>query len=366
MTVKMLKLTTLSPLHIGDGGELRYMFDFVTREGSTYRLNEDAILRAKESQLRPQRDGSYPLPGALLGSDDWQNPALFRYIIPGIPRSQRADARLKTCLKDVYDCAYLPGSSIKGAMRTALAWTGWNEINLQVSRASIGNSRSWAGQPLERKIFGPNPNHDLLRALRVSDCRASNQPGRHMLVVNAQVITQRSESSPVELEVIGSDVTFTGTLEIDELLFSPAFEQELHFRGRKHWLDELMSRLQAHSLARIEKLALWYNPVPGCESIARFYHRLAGVQLGKNQALIQLGWGTGWDGKTFWTHLQRDNALFSRLVSEFRMQKTGRNPAPRAVDSFPNSRRVAMKVRDGVAKPAAPFGWVLLELENSA
>jgi CRISPR-associated protein Csm5 len=364
MTVYHLKFTTLSPVHIGDGGELRYMFDFVLKGGRTYRLNEDAVLRAKEDRLKPQRDGSYPLPGALLDPSDWENPALFRYIIPGMPRSHKEDARLKTCLKDVFDCAYLPGSSIKGALRTALAWTGWDEVGPRLDRAAIGNNRSWAGQPLEHKLFGPDPNHDLLRALRVGDCLGAYRPGEKMLVVNAQVLTERNQGSPVELEAISSEAVFNGSLEIDELLFTPEFENILHFKDRKHWLDELVPRVQNHSQARIQELKTWFGAVQGCEGIANFYHQLSGVSLGKGQALMQIGWGTGWDGKTFWTHIQKDKMLFSRLVSEFRMQKKGRGEMDRPVDRFPASRRAAMKVKENIARPAAPFGWVLVELEK--
>jgi CRISPR-associated protein Csm5 len=346
MTLFNLKITTLSPIHIGDGGELRHMFDFVIKAGKTYRLNENAILHAKEERLKPQRDGTYPLPGALLDAPDWENPSLFRYIIPGVPRAQKEDARLK------------------GALRTALAWTGWSEVAPRVDRAAIGNNRSWAGQPLERKLFGADPNHDLLRALRVSDCIGEYKPGEKIFVVNAQVLTERNQGSPVELEAIASEAVFNGSLEIDDLLFSPEFEKTLHFKDRKHWLDQVLVRAQKHSQARIQELAAWFGAVQGCEGITNFYHRLAGVSLGNNQALMQVGWGTGWDGKTFWTHLKGDHMLFSRLVNEFRMQKKGRDAIDRPVDRFPASRRVAMKVKEGVSKPAAPFGWMLVELDN--
>lgn len=364
MTVRALIISTLSPLHIGDGGELRYMFDFVIKDGKTYRLNEDAILQHKEDRLQPGRDGSYPLPGELLDPADWNNMALFRYVIPGEPRSRQEDARLKTCLKDAYDCAYIPGSSIKGALRTALAWTGWKEVNPQLDRAAIGNSRTWAGQRLERKLFGPDPNHDLLRALRVSDCRGPAKAGEKVILVNAQVLTPHNQGSPVELETVVSDAVFQGSLEIDDMLFKPEYEAVLHFKNRKHWLDELIARIQAHSKARIQKLQTWFSEVSGCEGIANFYHRLDAANLTPTQALMQIGWGSGWDGKTFWTHLQQDQALFSSLVREFRMQKPGRGGTTGTTRQFPSSRRVAMKVKDGVAKPAAPFGWVLLELDK--
>ena len=81
-------------------------------------------------------------------------------------------------------------------------------------------------------------------------------------------------------------------------------------------------------------------------------------------AFVQLGWGAGWDGKTFWTHLQSDPRLFEELVRDFRMHKAAPGSPPRKEgDPFPRSKRAAMGVKGGVARPVAPFGWVLVELK---
>jgi CRISPR-associated protein Csm5 len=196
MATYQVKLSTLSPLHIGEGRELRLGFDFMIYEGQTWRLNEDAILAAYGEQLLAVSGGRYPLPGELLKPADYQQAELFRYVLRGKPRSQKGDARLQSCIKDVYDRPYLPGSSIKGALRTALAWTGWSEMKLQVDRTSFGRSPFWAGQPVEQKIFGPDPNRDLLRALQVSDCISQSAAEQTLLIVNAQVLTPKT---PVHL-----------------------------------------------------------------------------------------------------------------------------------------------------------------------
>lgn len=365
MTVYNVKLQTLSPLHIGDGDELRQNFDFVMRENHTYRLNEDAILLAKENRLRPDARGVYPTPGSLLTDADFENEDLFRYVLRGAARSGKTDARMKSFIKDVYDRPYIPGSSLKGALRTALAWTGWDEVKLKVERGAIGNSRSWAGQKLERKIFGPDPNHDLLRALHVSDLFGPNEAGGKLMVVNAQVLTKRTAQSPVELETLPGDVAFDGTLTVDETLFKPFAEKELGFSNRKHWLSELAVRAQKHSRARIQRLATWFeNADPSYSGIAKFYRQLSETQPSSNQAFMQIGWGSGWDGKTFWTHLQKDARLFEKLIEDFRMNKAGRTSPREPGDEFPRSKRAAMLVKQGTARAAAPFGWALLTFDE--
>ena len=366
MTVYDVTLQILSPLHIGDGGELRQDFDFVVKNGRTYRLDEDAILRAKEDQLKPDRSGQYPLPGRLLAEADYRNQALFRYVLPGAPRSAKSDARLKSFIKDVSDRPYIPGSSLKGALRTALAWVGWTEVRPKLDRAAIGRRRSWAAQPLERKLFGPDPNHDLLRALHVSDLFGPDAAGGGLQVINAQVLTTKNAGSPVELEAMIGDVAFHGTLTVDETLFSSSAERELRFSNRKHWLDELMARAQQHSQARIAELATWYDKAEGCEAIARFYHQLNEARVAANGAVLQIGWGAGWDGKTFWTHLQSDARLFEQLVSDFRLHKAAPGSPPRkAGDPFPRSKRAVMAVKQGVARAVAPMGWGFVGLKKT-
>jgi CRISPR-associated protein Csm5 len=363
MTVYEVILRTLTPLHIGDGSELRRDFDFTVKNARTYRLNEDAILDAKDETQWLNARGAYKLPAELLGEADFQNTAFFRYIIPGVPRSNKPDARVKSHLKDMRDRPYIPGSSLKGALRTALAWVGWNEVKPELNRQAIGRSRSWAAQPLEKKLFGRDPNHDLLRALHVSDLQMTNasEPGKSLLLVNVQVLTKRSAGSPIELEALKSDIELRGTLTIDETLFGAAAERELHFANRRHWLDELMARVQRHSQARLIRLAEWFEKADGCEGIANFYRQLANAKAGAQAAVLQIGWGAGWDGKTLWTHLQQDPRLFEQLVSDFRMHKAAKGSPPRkAGDPFPRSKRVVI---DKTNKPAAPLGWVLVDLK---
>ncbi len=364
MTVFTINMQTLSPLHIGDGGELRQDFDFVIHKERTYRLDEDAVLRAKEDALRPGRDGRYPPPGRLLDKDDFQNPELFRYVLRGALRSGKTYASLKSCIKDIHDQPYIPGSSLKGAIRTALAWMGWDERINGISKRDFDSRKrpKHAGDELERKLFGKDPNHDLLRALLVSDLFGPQKPGEGIIVANAQVLTKKSAASPVELEAVKGDVAFTGSLTIDDTIFSPEAEKQLHLGNRRHWLEELVPRIKSHSKARISELVNWFEHADGCEQIAGFYRQLEGAMLGDNQALIQLGWGSGWDGKTFWTHLQQDAHLFEWLVRDFRMQRAGRGSPRQPGDPFPRSKRAAMRIGDRVAKPAAPFGWILMEV----
>ena len=364
MTTYRLKLQVLTPLHIGSGEHLRKDFDFVVHQKRTWRLDVDRVLQAHWDQWQRQgRSGNYPAPGKLLTPADFQNRALFRYVLPGVPVSGKTYAELQTFIKDPWDRPYIPGSSLKGAIRTALAWAGWPEAFLRLERNAIGRRAKFAGQKLEKRLFGRDPNHDLLRALQVSDLFGPQKPGEGLVVVQARVMSRQGFAAPISLEC-AVQATFEGTMKIDAYLLGPA-AGALGFTDRAHWLShDFLPRLRRYAAARLEHLAQQMErfAAPGAAQLADYFRRLLHMQREKlpaNSTFLALGWGTGWDGKTFWTHLQEDPFLFDKLVRDFRLQRRPRGaPRRNPGDPFPATRRVVVK-HD---RAAAPFGWVLLEV----
>ncbi len=229
-----VKVTTLTPLHIGSGRDLLLDYDYAVYDRRTWRINEDALLDAQDLD-DPALAGQLAQtpPRQLLRDEDffWPDNSLFRYVIKGRPRSQQTGAQLREQLKDVYDRPYLPGSSFKGALRTALAWHGFSALKMQPDqRQLVSRSPKWAAQRIEQEIFGKNPNHDLLRALHVGDSAALS--AAQLMLVNAQVLTLGDSSAPIELEALRSETVFRLRVKLDEALFSDwAHKRGLHLRG---------------------------------------------------------------------------------------------------------------------------------------
>ncbi len=387
MSIYRLQVEILTPLHIGTGEELRHRFEYVVHQNKTWRLDVDRILesRYEEWQKLTQRAGKMVTPAQLLREMDFQqHPEFFRYVLAGTPRSEKTYAALRECIKDPWDRPYLPGSSLKGAIRTALAWAGWEEVGISLKEGMFQEwhhgekrwrPRKHVGDRLERLLFEPrasaknphrrSPHLDLLRALQISDLHGPQKAGERLAVLNAQVVTRDGLQAPIPLEaVVGA--TFEGTLKVDDYLFS-RHAQKLGFRDRQHWLTaEFLPRLRRYSQARMEALAdrfAFYarHNIPGAADLVTFYQRLLTMRLPDNAVFLTVGWGTGWDGKTFWTHLQRDQELFENLVRQYRLQRRPKGaPLRKPGDVFPSSRRVVVRA----GKIAAPFGWVVIMLEE--
>ena len=130
-----------------------------------------------------------------------------------------------------------------------------------------------------------------------------------MILANAQVLTKKNMGSPIELEAITNNIEFNRTLKVDETLFSPEAESILHFSQDKKWLDTLAALINRHSLERIKALQKWFAEIDNSSKVVEAYkfilENIQSIQDNPSFAMLQLGWGTGWDDKTYWTHLQK-------------------------------------------------------------
>ena len=365
-TIYDLTVSVLTPLHIGTGRELLNEYDYAIHNGRTWRLNESALLDAQDVEDAAMADKLARTPPAQLlrGQDFRPDSGLFRYVLRGTPRSNAEGAQLREQIKDVYDRPYLPGSSLKGALRTALAGQIWQERDMRPEISKIGRRRQWAAQTYEKEIFGRDPNNDLLRALQVSDS-APVDPER-LLILNARVMNRRgSLDAPIEMEAIAPDTQFSLTLKVDDALFSEwAIANRLRLNGQE-LLSDLPRAVQNHSQALARQEAEWFKDISPARQIAGFYQQLTGAQPGARRFLISLGWGTGWTSKTFGTHLQSDTDFMERILRDLGLAR-GRRQRD---DPFPKSRRVVVQIsrdRQGrpVETPAAPLGWCLVEMKE--
>ena len=365
-TIYDLTVSVLTPLHIGTGKELLNQYDYAIKNGRTWRLNETALLDAQDVE---DADMAAKLartpPAELLETRDYPpDSGLFRYVLRGTPRSMAEGAQLREQIKDVFDRPYLPGSSLKGALRTALAWNVWQQEQMRPEINKIGRRRQWAARTYEQEIFGRDPNRDFMRALQVSD--SAPVDADQLLLLNARVMNRRgSLDAPIEMEAIAPDTQFRLTLKVDDALFSEwAVGNGLRLNGEE-LLADVPRAVQNHSLTLARREFTWFEKISSARQIAGFYQQLVGSRPGARRFLVSLGWGTGWQSKTFGSHLQDHPDLMERLVHDFRLARGRRQQG----DPFPKSRRVVVQIsrdRQGrpEEKPVAPWGWCLVEMKE--
>lgn len=362
-------VSLVTPLHIGSGRELLNEYDYAIWGGRTWRINENILLETKDvdDPKLVERISSLP-PGQLLADGDFdpQNPhGLFRYVIDGAPRAQGEGAQLREQLKDAADRPYLPGSSLKGAIRSALLWHAWQARALEPETASLDRRREWAAQGYERALMGDTPNTSLMRALHVGDSQPAQKD--RLAIINARVMSRSGGlGSPIELEAVKGDTVFEGVaIKLDWQLFSNwARRAGLQSDGRD-WLENLAEIVNRRAQERAQREMEWCRAIPAARLLADFYAQILRARLGPGRFLIELGWGTGWESKTFGSRLLADQAFMERVIEQYRLAKGEREYG----DSFPKSRRVVMRfARDAQGNvsevPARSLGWALVDLKE--
>jgi CRISPR-associated protein Csm5 len=373
-----MTLTTMTPLHIGTGTELLNEYDFKVVEDKTYRLNVDAVLDYVLSGNAEQIDRHLlnTPPGQLVQPQDLpDHPELTNYMLDGTPQPKTEGAgRVREQIKDAYGRLYLPGSSLKGALRTAIARGIGRRlkaplpINDRPDRRGRANAKR-AGDRLEASIFRPGRNqatHDLLRALQVAD----SQPVQaDPLLINVRVVKGDKQASPIDVEAVPPGVTFETRIHLDDYLTTTVAAQLGWEPEQTRWLHNLPVAGRNLALHRF-RAERDYFAQAGLSQLAGLYaawlQELAELK-GGDTFFLQIGWGGGWGSKTVGRALLAgDEAGFARLRSTFnlgRPPKGGHNWQPQAGDVFPASRRLAVTPN---GQPIAPLGWLRASIREAA
>jgi CRISPR-associated protein Csm5 len=374
-----VRLYTLTPLHIGTGNTLMKDIDFVSEGQQTRRLDVDRILSELWDENLSRR-ATPPRPAELLQSiprAEWE--PYTAYMARGAIVAGSTGAQLREQIKTVDFQPYIPGSSIKGAIRTALGWAGWPEAvreRLDPQR-DFRTTAKFAGQPLEDKLFRPaagrgdGPNKDLLRALQTGDMRVTKFENGYQ-ICNVRVASRTKYDSPIECEAIGKDARFRGQWTLHDHLFDPS-AQALGLKDRRGWVDlnNLVARINAHSLAQLEWLKrdfLAKKELDGSRKQAEFCEGLRQQieTLSGNRCVLRVGWGGGWDNKTFSSRLSTAPSgsaeMFERnVIQGYKLYrgKGRRQPG----DPFPTTRRVVVREKGRDYQIDSMFGWVLLDFK---
>ena len=358
------QLKTITPVHIGTGETLSQIDGFYDN-GRWHRIDLDAVLAAiPESDLNR-------LTIAMGGRNfRWKghlptNQPFARYALPCPEDPQETEIR--EAMKHPSGRPMIPGSSIKGAIRTALLWDLIGDNNREAQNELRHKSnRSSAGQPIERRVFGKDPNHDLMRTVQVSDTTPIPIKALEMGVAwtvtlnrNDRLVQKREGNREYKtfVEQIRAERTFDFSIKIDKSLFGQREKRELKYSDRQERVvcEELaeVCNFVAKGLADEEVKFYDYYNLP---ELTDFYESVSNQieNLPDGAFVLPIGWGTGYRAKTVTELLTADdNDLMMRLRRHYRLGRS-RSGGDYYDDEFPKTRRVLYDRQI----PKSPLGWV--------
>jgi len=372
-----LEITVLTPLHVGNSVTLLQGFDFAVQGGRTYRLNEEAILNEywPEDPVQQKRLLGQPL-SALLSPQDYQrHPEYFHYVLSGEPEL----GEVREHIKDASGRPYLPGSSLKGALRTALLRvltagrtfrrSDFARVDNPHDPKEVALKAKEAAQPLEKSLLGSTANRSVLRALHLGDSAAA--PLEALALWHVRMANRRQVAMPtppgskpliVAVEAIRPGTVLTATLRLDTWLLDQRSPRGLD------WSESLVQRVrgiatmaQRAAVSRLQHERS-YHARRGDTEATRFYEerlREARGDWPENEFLLQVGFAGGWRSKVVLDQIADDDPLLEQLVRDFHLDRgSGRGQGYRLGQPFPKNRHLAY----GGGQPALPMVWLRVRM----
>ena len=375
------QLETLTPVHIGTGETLNFM-DGCYADGRWYHIDLDKVLK------HPSTDINALTSEMAQRNFRWQRYLQQRNMNPtdfsaySLPCQQSPEAGdIREAIKTPDNRPYIPGSTLKGALRTVLLSEFIikddnlfeNSLaylqNLINQKARDNPRRETPAKKIEQDAFGRDPNHDLLRALQVSDTEtlASDTLEIGMawtVTLNenerlVQKIDNRQEYKNF-VQQIQPKQKLTFTLKIDELLFREQEHRRLRFSDlQKNILQDFANacRSDTDTLMKDERSFFDYYHFT---EIANLYDELIELneRLSKDAFMLQIGWGTGYHANTVTAIFTDDDEspddLLTDLRNRFRLGESRSQRGDYDEREFPKTRRILYQGQN----PIAPLGWI--------
>lgn len=373
---------TLSPIHIGSGVKLGKA-DFIQQNGLVHIIDETKMMTWIIGQTNAEQL-------ALILADDLRRPEsgiekflkerfqgnlsdVIAYSLPyqGSPKD------ISAFIKQADNQAYIPGSSIKGVLRSGLLrgkMLGDEGLRQKAVRA-IDQGAARSGKPktnsdqIQANLFvqqGIEPsrwsNYDLNRVLLIRDSEAI--PAEDLEIVAVKTLSVQYDQSlkpkpyPIFVEVLpaGQRTNLAATLQTN------LFQDAARSLGLQK-LEDLMVFLPDYCRRVSQDLLsqeLNFYERHGRSDLAEWFQKRLN-QLAKSEGdvfILPMGWGSGYDAKTITDLLGEET--FEQVVDTYRntsgLGKPGRNKDAEwlGLDDSPKSRKIIERPSGKVE----PMGWV--------
>lgn len=347
-------ISTITPVHIGSGNLLQNNTDFVVE-----RDDEDSYIHIIDDKKIFDLIGKENLNAWLLSIENKQDTFKFvrryspdvsyndisKHPITCFANNVNQNATLKETMRNGAGKPYIPGSSIKGAIRTAVLSSLADSMEIDKLESEVFRGYNLSAKPIESFLFGNDPNSDIFRFLRVGDAHFHEDIAVATRMINLN-ITQRDDlhdgTKAQLVEAIGtseeSTINMYLSLEYYEQV-KRVYRQLGTMPPEMQSLSDLFMMINAHTEKLVnQEIDFWRDiDKTGAEIyIEEMQNILDEINACKKGAscILRIGYGSGWRFITgAWT--ERLNDFDRDIVNRARPQ----NYRYEGYD-FPKSRKI--------------------------
>lgn len=359
-------LHVITPVHVGNGVRLGRM-DYIKRGDRLIVVDIQKLAALPEIDPEELSDRLY------LSEFNMEEFLREMKIDPARVMAYSVDCRchpqgdVLSCIKDGTGMAYIPGSSIKGALRTAILWEriknspekreeAISKIAAAVNRARSRGSKADAAKELEELFLGKDPNHDHLRALRVSD--TGLVPTNSLGIFNVDLLSLTGGNAlrnkmDLFVEAIKPGTRSWVSIDPDEFLRRNASKLDMNTDdlGEKELEKIVRAYCSDYVKSEIKFFSDYSSPADdsGKDNVRDFYNKLLELPEKRGGMVLRIGWGGGWHGMTV---ARLFPELLDTMRREFRLGRTN-------IKEFPKTRRLAV-----LEASRQPMGWIWLKRDE--
>jgi CRISPR-associated protein Csm5 len=377
------KVTALTPLLVGDGRELSPI-DYMVWKDQVNVLDQPRIFKLLSSgprldgylaQLRKATKLDFASWGGFAQNFSQRRIPFESPESTAIWNAAQSESLFIPTFAASYRGAYLPGSAIKGALRTGLAFTRWSAETMDRIAGSIEGDRlprrvaegaeTSAGVSQMKIVAAADSGPVPPAAFRVFLTRVASldtrQPERPQLVWKVagrgSVAAQRvSEATPLFAEMASPGTVFEGTWDERTFFENQELTRALGWRSVPE-LKLIIEAANRHAGAQLDVHAHYAEAagLAGLQKAVRgLKDELASVQNAPYTCVSSMGWGGGFLSKAgFLDTGQEGYRKILRSIPAF--GKALREGVP-----FPKTRRIVFLG----GQPATLPGWVRFQFEK--
>ncbi len=272
---------------------------------------------------------------------------------------------------------YLPGSTIKGALRTGMLFSRWcNGAPPHFDRLNQGDRvPRRPGEQAEEQALGSGP-FSFMRAVSVADSDPVSVGTLKLYLLRVSTLqargtgryelgwkqaprgavpgSQPAESTPIFAEMAAPGTTFEGLWREKAFLAQPEIARALRWREPVDSARILAAAnaYAARLLAVQKQYAVWAGLSLLQRNIEQLEGRLAELSAAGRACLLCMGWGSGLLAKTGWLETEAEG--YRRALQQVPLySKALATGLP-----FPKTRRIVFLGN----QPAALPGWAQLQI----
>ena len=355
-----VRIETLTPVHIGSGVSYEQNRDYLyfDREGMLAVVSPERILSVISGggQTMPEDISKWVsaidkresiLPFLLQRKPGLQAADIARRVLKVQGKAPVQDKPMREQLHGGNEQPLIPGSSLKGSLRTALLNRLMKADNGQfvLKAQNLKNRKGqYDASAIEEHYFGKDPNHDAMRLLQVGDVYFDDTICLQTTVINGVRDGWAFKPSISQfVEAIPQGAVSTARLLFNETALHAAERHAVRKRGREAErqppyklygdkktlvemlpLEPLFKQTSEHTASLIEsEISYWEgegNPEPLGDYIEHLQTLLKTINSATtNECVLRLGWGTGFMNMTGdWQNWYLDKEDYDDLVDSLR------------------------------------------------